>query len=331
VGDGGTGKGTIARALADELGATCQEVDVSDLKARGDLTAVLANLQNRQVLVARDWHRLAAPLQRLVMDAMQKRKFSITIGQGRSARSHTLEVTPFTLVATCSKKGECSADWLNNFALVLSLRPYLAEELRNIAEAVAIKLGVKVEAGSAAMIASNSNSPRQASILVQRLARVLGKDCITEEDTRKAFAAFGLVAVALPSATSKNVSLEISGIDFERLVATLLTRMGFRAEMTKTTGDGGIDIVAVLDKAIVGGKYLFQCKRYTPESAVGAAMVRDFYGAVTADRATKGIFITTSYFTLQAQEFGEKVGLELIDSGRLQILLAENGMEGLSR
>ena len=101
--------------------------------------------------------------------------------------------------------------------------------------------------------------------------------------------------------------------------------------MTKTTGDGGIDIVAVLDKAIVGGRYLFQCKRYSADNPVGAAMVRDFYGAVTADRATKGIFITTSDFTPQAREFGEKVGLELIDLARLQALLAENGMAIISR
>jgi restriction system protein len=51
--------------------------------------------------------------------------------------------------------------------------------------------------------------------------------------------------------------------------------------------------------------------------------VRDFYGAVTADRAVKGIFITTSQFTAQAQEFGRRVGIELIDSEQLQKLLIE--------
>jgi restriction system protein len=106
----------------------------------------------------------------------------------------------------------------------------------------------------------------------------------------------------------------------------LLTRMEFRPEMTKATGDGGIDIVAVLDKPILRGKYLFQCKRYGPENLVGAATVRDFYGAVTADKAVKGILITTSDFTAQATEFAERVGLELINLPRLQSLLAQHGM-----
>jgi restriction system protein len=54
--------------------------------------------------------------------------------------------------------------------------------------------------------------------------------------------------------------------------------------------------------------------------------VRDFYGAVTADKAVKGILITTSDFTAQAREFAERVGLELINLGRLQNLFAQYGM-----
>jgi len=102
--------------------------------------------------------------------------------------------------------------------------------------------------------------------------------------------------------------------------------MEFRAETTRATGDGGIDVVAVLDRPILGGKYLFQCKRYAPNNLVGASTVRDFYGAVTADKAVKGVLITTSDFTAQAREFAERVGLELINMGRLQSLLTQYGM-----
>lgn len=56
--------------------------------------------------------------------------------------------------------------------------------------------------------------------------------------------------------------------------------------------------------------------------------MRDFYGAVTADKAVKGILITTSDFTAQAREFAERVGLELINLGRLQDLFAQYGMGG---
>jgi len=118
----------------------------------------------------------------------------------------------------------------------------------------------------------------------------------------------------------------LSGVEFEKLITSLLRRMGFRADMTRASGDGGVDIVAHLDRPIVGGRYLIQCKRF--ESLVGAPIIREFYGAVVADRkAVKGIFITTSGFTDQARAFAESLPLELIDRRRLDSLLAEFDQE----
>jgi tetratricopeptide (TPR) repeat protein len=119
----------------------------------------------------------------------------------------------------------------------------------------------------------------------------------------------------------------LSGIEFEGLITQLLERMGFRAEMTKASGDGGVDIVATLDQPVSGGRYLIQCKRYAPDSLVGAATVREFYGALTADqRAVKGILITTSRFTAQAKEFASPLPMELIEREQLQSLLEEHGL-----
>jgi restriction system protein len=56
---------------------------------------------------------------------------------------------------------------------------------------------------------------------------------------------------------------------------------------------------------------------------VGAPAIRDFYGAVMADRAVKGIFITTSEFTTQAKEFASQSGIELVNRARLYQLLDE--------
>ncbi len=104
----------------------------------------------------------------------------------------------------------------------------------------------------------------------------------------------------------------------------MLQKMGFRSEMTSVTGDGGIDIIAVSEKPIVGGRYLIQCKRFAAGNLVGAPAVREFYGALTADKkAVKGIFITTSGFTKQARDFAENLPLELIDADSLHELLGE--------
>ncbi len=119
----------------------------------------------------------------------------------------------------------------------------------------------------------------------------------------------------------------LSGTEFEGLITRLLEHTGFRAGMTKASGDGGIDIVATLDQPLSGGRYLIQCKRYAPDSPVGAATVREFYGALTADRrAVKGILITTSGFTAQATEFATGLPIELIARDQLQRLLEQHGL-----
>jgi restriction endonuclease Mrr len=78
-----------------------------------------------------------------------------------------------------------------------------------------------------------------------------------------------------------------------------------------------------LDKPFCGGRYIFQCKRYAENNVVGSPAIRDFYGAVTADRAVKGIFVTTSDFSAQAKEFAAQVGIELVNRSRLNQLLEE--------
>ena len=119
----------------------------------------------------------------------------------------------------------------------------------------------------------------------------------------------------------------LSGVEFERLVGQLLEKMGFRAEMTKASGDGGVDVVATLDQPLTGGRYLIQCKRYAPDATVGAATVREFYGALNADRrAIKGILITTSAFTTQATEFAAALPIELVGRDTLQELLDRYGL-----
>ena len=129
------------------------------------------------------------------------------------------------------------------------------------------------------------------------------------------------------SGVSVEVLDRLSGVEFERLVGQLLEKMGFRTEMTKASGDGGVDVVATLDQPLTGGRYLIQCKRYGPDSTVGAATVREFYGALNADRrAIKGILITTAAFTTQATEFAEELPIELVGRDKLQQLLGRHGL-----
>jgi len=108
------------------------------------------------------------------------------------------------------------------------------------------------------------------------------------------------------------------GLTFEAKCLRLVRAMGFNAQTTKQTGDGGIDIIARSTQPLLAGEYVIQCKDWS--APVGVSPVRDLYGVVAGTRANKGILITSSTFTKPAQDFAQGKQLELIDGEELERL-----------
>ena len=115
---------------------------------------------------------------------------------------------------------------------------------------------------------------------------------------------------------------------FERLIVDLLVRMGYgggRQEMGRSlgrVGDGGIDGVIKEDELGLDVVYV-QAKRLDPDKGVPLREVRDFVGGLEGHRATKGVFVTTSYFPSTAYDFITRVSkrVVLIDGGELANLM----------
>lgn len=98
---------------------------------------------------------------------------------------------------------------------------------------------------------------------------------------------------------------------FERLVVDLLLKMGYGGSRNDAgralgkTGDGGID--GVIDQDQLGlDRIYIQAKKYDPDNAVSEPDIRNFCGSLGANKAAKGVFVTTSYFTKPAEEFAER-------------------------
>lgn len=106
--------------------------------------------------------------------------------------------------------------------------------------------------------------------------------------------------------------LQLEPDAFERLVQQMLRESGFtQVEVIGRSGDGGIDGVGVLQlNGLISFKVLFQAKRW--KGSVGAPVVRDFRGAMVG-RADKGLLVTTSSFTQEAQREATRDGADAID------------------
>ena len=119
----------------------------------------------------------------------------------------------------------------------------------------------------------------------------------------------------------------VSPLFFETIVLDLLHRMGYgtsRAALRRVggSGDGGIDGVISLDKLGLEKVYV-QAKRW--QGTVGRPEIQGFYGALAGQRANKGVFITTSTYTIQAVEFAKSVeGIILVDGPRLAELMIDH-------
>lgn len=110
---------------------------------------------------------------------------------------------------------------------------------------------------------------------------------------------------------------------FEELVADVFRRMGFNADVTQKTHDGGKDIVATFEMGGVLYTTYFECKRYSPDRPVGVEIVRELYAVMEMERVDKGVIVTTSHFTRGALAEAQRLNgrIRLIDFDELRRLM----------
>ncbi len=119
----------------------------------------------------------------------------------------------------------------------------------------------------------------------------------------------------------------ISPTGFERLAKELLLKAGFdEVEVTRASRDGGIDGVGTYrPSGLISFRTSFQCKRWR-DAPVRAPEVQAFQGAIQG-QSDRGIIITTSYFTKDAEGQASRPGalpVDLISGNRLAELLKEH-------
>ncbi len=115
---------------------------------------------------------------------------------------------------------------------------------------------------------------------------------------------------------------------FEDLLVSLFVAMGYGGSTEEAgralgrSGDDGVDGVIDQDPLGVDQIYL-QAKRYAEGNNIGSGAIRDFFGALSLKRATKGIFVTTSAFSSSATDTARGLGsrIVLIDGSQLARLM----------
>ena len=129
-----------------------------------------------------------------------------------------------------------------------------------------------------------------------------------------------IMAVKLNRRGSASDAFEdMEGHEFEYFCANLLKQKGFvDVEVTKVSGDYGIDILAEKD----GVTYAIQCKRYA--APVGVKAVQEAYAGRDYYDRMVGAVMTNQYFTTPAVEAAKKLKILLWDGGYVESMMEED-------
>lgn len=188
----GLGKTSLAYLIAKEMGVGIKPTSGPVIERTGDLSAILSNLQGKEILFIDEIHRLHPSVEEIMYAAMEDFSLDIVIGQGPSARSHKLKLKKFTLIGATTRAGRITPPLRGRFGIIYRLDYYQKKDLKKIIKRSASILNVSIDDDGAEQIALRSRgTPRVANRLLRRVrdyadvkgtGKITGKEANTSLD-----------------------------------------------------------------------------------------------------------------------------------------------------
>ncbi len=207
----GLGKTSLARIVANEMGAQFRSTSGPAIERPGDLAALLSNLEAGDVLFIDEIHRLSASIEEILYPAMEDFQLDLLVGEGPSARSIRLGLPRFTLIGATTRAGLLTSPLRDRFGWSARLEYYPLDDLQQIVERSAGLLELALSADAAREVARRSRgTPRVANRLLRRV-----RDFATVEagDDKR---------VELDRARSALDRLDVDAAGFDKLDRALL-------------------------------------------------------------------------------------------------------------
>ena len=166
----GLGKTTLAHIISNELNVNFRSTSGPAIQKRGDLAAILTNLEEHDVLFIDEIHRLHPSIEEILYPAMEDFQIDIMIGEGPGARSIKIDIPQFTLVGATTRTGLLTSPLRSRFGIVQRLDFYKLESLSTIVRRSAEILEVTIDEKSTSEVARRSRgTPRVANRLLRRV------------------------------------------------------------------------------------------------------------------------------------------------------------------
>jgi holliday junction DNA helicase RuvB len=198
-GPAGTGKTTLARIVAHELGADLVTSSGPALRKGADLAGILTSLESKNgapaVLFIDEVHRLPMMVEETLYEALEDGVISVVIGTGNDARSITLKLPPLVIVGATTKPGALSQPLRDRFGFHGTTVAYSDRDIAEIVEREWARHERDYEPGAGLVVAQRSKGvPRIALHLAARVLDVtsIEKTDITPATAERSLLAFGV-------------------------------------------------------------------------------------------------------------------------------------------
>ncbi|MBT4792858.1 MAG: Holliday junction branch migration DNA helicase RuvB [Halobacteriovoraceae bacterium] len=207
----GLGKTSLAMIIAKELASELHVVSGPAIEKKGDLAAVLTNLQPKDVLFIDEIHRMHISVEEILYSAMEDFRLDILIGQGASARTMQIDLVPFTLIGATTRAGLLSNPLRDRFMAHLHFDFYSPTELSQIIANNAKKMHINVHQDAQLEIARRSRgTPRISNRILRRVrdyALIEEHPIVELSDVNKALSLLDIDALGLDSMDRKILSV----------------------------------------------------------------------------------------------------------------------------
>lgn len=168
-GQAGLGKTTLAYLIGKEMGTNVRTTSGPALEKVGDIAAILSNVEPNEILFIDEAHRINKLAEEVLYPALESRKLHLVVGKGPSARTLSLDLPPFTVIAATTKVNLISSPLRSRFGGVFHLDYYKKEDIERIVRRSAQILGAAMEEKAIPILAAASRfTPRVANRLLKR-------------------------------------------------------------------------------------------------------------------------------------------------------------------
>jgi Holliday junction DNA helicase RuvB len=170
AGPPGLGKTTLAMIVAHDSNKSLRLTSGPAIQSSGDLASILSALEPGDVLFVDEIHRMSRSAEEMLYLAMEDFRVDVMVGKGPGAASISLDIAPFTLVGATTRSGMLPTPLRDRFGFTAFLEFYEPDELVNVVERSAVKLGITIDSEAAHALALRSRgTPRIANRLLRRV------------------------------------------------------------------------------------------------------------------------------------------------------------------